>query len=136
MNTTSSTTFHPLRVSRVQPDADDAVIVSFDVPQELASVYHFSSRQHLTLRHDVQGQDMRRSYSICAAPGEALRVGVRKVPGGVFYTWLHEHVRPGQTLQVRTEVSATPNPSFVRVDAQVFIQQQAVLRLTSILGRY
>lgn len=100
MNTTSSTTFHPLRVSRVQPDADDSVIVSFDVPQELASVYQFAAGQYLTLRHDVQGQDLRRSYSICAAPGEALRVGVRKVPGGMFSTWLHEHLRPGQTLQV------------------------------------
>ncbi|NBU88405.1 MAG: phenylacetate-CoA oxygenase/reductase subunit PaaK [Betaproteobacteria bacterium] len=101
MNTpASSTHFHALRVSHIQPDADDAVIVSFDVPQELAATYQFVAGQYLTLRHDVQGQDLRRSYSICAAPGEPLRVGVRKVPGGVFSTWLHEHLQPGQTVQV------------------------------------
>jgi general secretion pathway protein I len=45
-------------------------------------------------------------------------------------------VQAGQTLQVRTEVSATPNPSFLRVDAQVYAQQQPVLRVSTILGRY
>ena len=101
MSTTpSSTTFHALRVRSVQPDADDAVIVSFDVPQSLQATFAFTPGQYLTLRHEVQGQDLRRSYSICAAPGEALRVGVRKVPGGVFSTWVYEHLKPGHTVQV------------------------------------
>lgn len=107
MNTTSSkpttkslTTFHPLRVCHVQPDADDAVIVSFDVPDDLKPTYRFAAGQYLTLRHEVQGQDLRRSYSICSAPGEALRVGVRKVRGGVFSTWLHEHLKAGDLVQV------------------------------------
>ena len=73
--------FHPLRVRDVRPDTDDAVVVSFDVPPELTTAFDFMPGQYLTLRHDVDGQDLRRSYSICAAAGQGLRVGVRRVPG-------------------------------------------------------
>ena len=74
--------FHPLRVRDVRPDTDDAVVVSFDVPDALGESFAFTPGQYLTLRHEVGGQDLRRSYSICAAAGEPLRVGVRRVPGG------------------------------------------------------
>jgi ring-1,2-phenylacetyl-CoA epoxidase subunit PaaE len=93
--------FHPLRVARVVPDTDEAVLVYFDVPEELAEVFHFIPGQFLTLRATIDGADLRRSYSICAGPDEgALRVGVRKVPGGVFSTWINEQLRPGDELQV------------------------------------
>lgn len=88
--------FHPLTVCDVRPEADDACVVSFAVPDHLAPAFAFAPGQHLTLRHG----DLRRSYSICAAPGEALRVGVRKVPGGVFSNWLHDHLRRGDVLDV------------------------------------
>jgi len=93
--------FHPLRVKSVRPDSDEAVIVSFDVPDEFADEFRFTHGQHLTLRQSLDGVEHRRSYSICAgtADGE-LRVGVRKVPGGVFSTWINEHLKPGDTLQV------------------------------------
>ena len=93
--------FHPLRVRSVQPDTDEAVIVSFDVPDEVADEFRFTHGQHLTVRQELQGVEHRRSYSICAgtADGE-LRVGVRKVPGGVFSTWINEHLKAGDTLQV------------------------------------
>ena len=74
--------FHCLRVRDVQPDTDDSVVVSFDVPEALADQFRFEPGQYLTLRHEVAGQDLRRSYSICAAAGEAPRGGVRRVPGG------------------------------------------------------
>jgi ring-1,2-phenylacetyl-CoA epoxidase subunit PaaE len=93
--------FHPLRVRSVQPDTDEAVIVSFDVPDAVADEFRFTHGQHLTVRRELEGVEHRRSYSICAgtADGE-LRVGVRKVPGGVFSTWINEHLKPGDTLQV------------------------------------
>ena len=93
--------FHPLRVRSVQPDTDEAVIVSFDVPDDVANEFRFTHGQHLTVRRELQGVEHRRSYSICAgtADGE-LRVGVRKVPGGVFSTWINENLKPGDTLQV------------------------------------
>jgi ring-1,2-phenylacetyl-CoA epoxidase subunit PaaE len=95
--------FHALRVKSVRPETDEAVVVSFDVPAELAEQFRFSHGQHLTLKETIAGSEQRRSYSICAgaADGE-LRVGIRKVPGGVFSTWLNESLKVGDTLQVMT----------------------------------
>jgi ring-1,2-phenylacetyl-CoA epoxidase subunit PaaE len=92
--------FHTLRVRAVTPDADDAAIVSFDVPPALAEAFRFEPGQSLTLRALVDGQELRRSYSICAAPGDVLRVGVRLVPGGAFSGWLHRELKAGDTLDV------------------------------------
>ena len=93
--------FHPLRVKSVVPDADDALIVSFDVPDALASEFRFRQGQHLTLREVLDGVEQRRSYSICAGIDDGeLRVGVRKVPGGVFSNWLHASVQAGSQIQV------------------------------------
>ena len=93
--------FHPLTVKSVRPDADEAVIVSFDVPEDLSDAFRFTQGQHLTLRNSVAGSDERRSYSICSgiADGE-LRVGIRKVPGGRFSSWIHESLKAGDTIQV------------------------------------
>ena len=92
--------FHPLTVREVRAEADDAVVVTFDVPPALAEGFRFEPGQYLTLRRRLGGQDVRRSYSICAAAGEPLRVGVRQVPGGVFSTWLHDTLKAGETLEV------------------------------------
>jgi ring-1,2-phenylacetyl-CoA epoxidase subunit PaaE len=96
-----STLFHPLRVKAIEPDTHEAVIVSFEVPADLREVFGFTQGQYLTLRHDIDGQDLRRSYSICAGLDDGeLRVGVRKVRGGVFSNWINANLQPGETLQV------------------------------------
>ena len=96
-----STLFHPLRVKAIEPDTSEAVIVSFEVPPELREVFGFTQGQYLTLRRDIDGQDLRRSYSICAGLDDGeLRVGVRKVQGGVFSNWINAHLQPGDTVQV------------------------------------
>ena len=93
--------FHPLRVRAIEPDTQEAVIVSFDVPEDLRGVFGFTQGQYLTLRKDIDGQDLRRSYSICAGIDDGdLRVGVRKVKGGVFSNWINEHLKPGDTISV------------------------------------
>ncbi|MEY8879590.1 MAG: 1,2-phenylacetyl-CoA epoxidase subunit PaaE [Leptothrix sp. (in: b-proteobacteria)] len=93
--------FHPLRVRAVQPDTDEAVIVSFDVPAELRETFHYQQGQYLTLRQSIGGEDLRRSYSICAGIDDAeLRVGVRRVAGGRFSNWLNDTLRAGDTLEV------------------------------------
>ena len=98
---TTTTMFHPLRVRSIAPDTAEAVVVSFDVPPALREVFGFTQGQYLTLRHQIDGQDLRRSYSICAGMDDGeLRVGVRKVRGGQFSNWINEHLRPGDTLQV------------------------------------
>jgi ring-1,2-phenylacetyl-CoA epoxidase subunit PaaE len=93
--------FHRLKVARIAADTDDARIVSFDVPAALRDEFTFAPGQYLTLRSEVGGEDLRRSYSICAAPADgALRVGVRRVPGGRFSNWLHSGLREGDELDV------------------------------------
>ncbi|RST54754.1 1,2-phenylacetyl-CoA epoxidase subunit PaaE [Variovorax sp. DXTD-1] len=96
-----SNLFHPLRVKAIEPDTAEAVIVSFEVPADLRETFGFTQGQYLTLRRDIDGQDLRRSYSICAGLDDGeLRVGVRKVRGGVFSNWINAHLQPGDTVQV------------------------------------
>jgi ring-1,2-phenylacetyl-CoA epoxidase subunit PaaE len=93
--------FHPLRVRSIEPDTAEAVVVSFDVPPELRESFGFTQGQYLTLRKTIAGQDLRRSYSICAVVdvGE-LRVGVRKVRGGVFSNWINAELKVGDEISV------------------------------------
>jgi ring-1,2-phenylacetyl-CoA epoxidase subunit PaaE len=109
--------FHALTVHAVSPEAEDALVVSFEVPEELRDSYRFEPGQYLTLRRPG-GDELRRAYSICAGPGEALRVGIRLVPGGAFSSWVHDSLQPGQVLEVMPPqgrfgaalVAATPAP--------------------------
>jgi ring-1,2-phenylacetyl-CoA epoxidase subunit PaaE len=96
-----SVIFHPLRVREVMPDTAEAVVVAFDVPTDLREVFSFTQGQYLTLRKDIDGIDLRRSYSICAGVDDGeLRVGVRKVKGGVFSNWINDHLKPGDQINV------------------------------------
>jgi ring-1,2-phenylacetyl-CoA epoxidase subunit PaaE len=71
------------------------------VPPELRAVFGFTQGQYLTLRTTIDGQDLRRSYSICAGVDDGeLRVGVRKVKGGVFSNWINEQLKPGDSISV------------------------------------
>ena len=109
-----SALFHPLQVRRIEPDTQEAVIVSFDVPPDLREVFGFTQGQYLTLRADIDGQDLRRSYSICAGVDDGeLRVGVRKVRGGAFSNWINANLKPGDTIQVM----APQGRFFVPLDA-------------------
>jgi ring-1,2-phenylacetyl-CoA epoxidase subunit PaaE len=86
------TGFHTLRVAGVERLCDDAVAVTFEVPEPLRSAFAFRPGQYLTLRTVRDGVEERRSYSICAPAGAAPRVGVRRVTDGLFSEWL---VHPG-----------------------------------------
>jgi ring-1,2-phenylacetyl-CoA epoxidase subunit PaaE len=91
--------FHALRVAERAREADDAITLAFEVPGELREAFAFVPGQHLTLRATVGGEELRRTYSVCSAPGEPLlRIGVRRVSGGVFSTWLHEHAAVGSRI--------------------------------------
>jgi ring-1,2-phenylacetyl-CoA epoxidase subunit PaaE len=110
-----SVIFHPLKVRAVQPDTQEAVIVSFEVPEDLRPVFGFTQGQYLTLRKEIDGQDLRRSYSICAGVDDGeLRVGVRKVRGGVFSNWINANLKPGDTVNVM----APQGRFFVPLDAE------------------
>ncbi|MFF2744355.1 1,2-phenylacetyl-CoA epoxidase subunit PaaE [Kitasatospora sp. NPDC058048] len=95
-------TFHRLRIDRVERLCEDAVAVTFAVPDGLAEEYAFRPGQTLTLRKLVDGADERRSYSICAPVGGPLRIAVREVPGGLFSRWLVREAKPGEEVEVLT----------------------------------
>lgn len=111
----TSPLFHDLTVRAIEPDTAEAVIVSFDVPPPLRETYAFTQGQYLTLRKTIAGEDLRRSYSICAGVDDGeLRVGVRKVAGGRFSNWIHEQLKPGD----RIAVMAPQGRFFVPLDPQ------------------
>lgn len=110
--------FHRLTVSDVTVETDDAVAVTFEVPAELADEFAYLPGQHVTVRALIDGEDVRRSYSICAdAASGALRVGIRRLPGGAFSTWATTELRPGAVLEVMPpvgEFTLTPDPARAR----------------------
>ncbi|MGE4368588.1 MAG: 1,2-phenylacetyl-CoA epoxidase subunit PaaE [Burkholderiaceae bacterium] len=93
--------FYPLKVASVQKNTRDAVVVTFDVPPALHPTFHFRPGQYLTLRTTVEGQELRRSYSICAAPNDRqLRVAVKRLNDGAFSSWANHHLQAGDVLDV------------------------------------
>ncbi len=91
--------FHDLTLSDVKADTADSVILSFDVPAELSDTFHYAPGQYLTLRAEVDGEDIRRNYSIASRPGGALCVGVKQVDSGAFSTFA-QGLTPGDRLSV------------------------------------
>jgi ring-1,2-phenylacetyl-CoA epoxidase subunit PaaE len=97
--------FRALVVAAVDVLTDDAVTVTFEVPAEVRAEYAFTAGQHLTVRRVEDGEDVRRSYSICSTPRELaerglVRIGVKAVTGGVFSRFATQVLRPGQTVEV------------------------------------
>ena len=93
--------FHDLPVANITPEAAGAVAITFQVPEDLRSGFNFKAGQFLTLRAIIDGNDVRRSYSICAGLDDAiLQVGIKKVAGGAFSTWANEVLQVGDELQV------------------------------------
>ncbi|MGN6252938.1 MAG: 1,2-phenylacetyl-CoA epoxidase subunit PaaE [Marmoricola sp.] len=103
--------FHQLSVAAVEPLCDDAVAVTFAVPEELREVFDFAAGQSLTVRRTIDGVEHRRSYSICAPAGAPPRIGVREIPDGLFSSWLVHDLRVGDVVEVQA-----PSGSF-RADA-------------------
>ena len=93
--------FHRLPVARVDRETRDAIAITFAVPPALREQFRYTQGQHLTLRADLEGQDVRRSYSICSAvQDDALRIAVKRAPGGLFSTWVNEALATGASLDV------------------------------------
>ncbi|HET7847403.1 MAG TPA: FAD-binding oxidoreductase, partial [Acidimicrobiia bacterium] len=113
-----SVEFHPLRVIEVAPLTEEAVALTFDVPPHLGPVFKYLPGQHVTLRAEVDGEDLRRSYSICSnANGGKLRVGIKRLPGGAFSTWATTRLAAGDTIGVMPpvgEFTIQPDPSRAR----------------------
>nr|WP_228479784.1 1,2-phenylacetyl-CoA epoxidase subunit PaaE [Microbacterium sp. A18JL241] len=105
MNATTRTRrrgrFHELEVTEVRPLTAESIEVTFAVPPELHDDYQYLPGQYVALRAHVDGQEVRRSYSICRPPSPGrISVGIKRDLGGLFSVWAHENLKPGDRIEV------------------------------------
>jgi ring-1,2-phenylacetyl-CoA epoxidase subunit PaaE len=97
--------FHKLRIKEVSKETPDCVSILFEVPAGLKEQFSFHQGQSLTLRTFLNGEEVRRTYSICSSPlDEEWRVAVKKQEGGLFSTFANENLKPGDELEVMEPV--------------------------------
>jgi ring-1,2-phenylacetyl-CoA epoxidase subunit PaaE len=126
--------FHRLAVNDLRRETADAISMTFTIPKELASDYSFVPGQYLTLRTTLDGEEVRRSYSICSGPDEGeLRIAVKKVDGGAFSNWAAEDLKAGDELDVMTPTGrfgVAPAPE----EARIYVGFAAGSGITPILS--
>ncbi|MGH8237224.1 MAG: FAD-binding oxidoreductase, partial [Steroidobacteraceae bacterium] len=94
-------TYHPLTIADVRPEGSEAVCVTLDVPEQLRDAFRFAPGQHIGVRATIDGQEVRRTYSICSATDEChLRIGVRLHERGSMSGHLGQSLRAGDQLEV------------------------------------
>jgi ring-1,2-phenylacetyl-CoA epoxidase subunit PaaE len=111
--------FHRLVVKNLRRETRDAVSLTFAIPDELQDEYRFSPGQYLTLRAMMDGEEVRRSYSICSGPDDGeLRIAVKKVDGGAFSNWAADELKSGDEIDVMTPTGRfgiAPSPEAARI---------------------
>jgi ring-1,2-phenylacetyl-CoA epoxidase subunit PaaE len=96
-----SASFHPLTIAEIVPETADAISILFEVPEELRETFCFKPGQHLTLKGEIEGEDVRRNYSLCVAPQDGeVKVTVKRIAGGAFSNWANENLKTGDVLDV------------------------------------
>jgi ring-1,2-phenylacetyl-CoA epoxidase subunit PaaE len=93
--------FHSLKIAEVVPETADAVSLRFEIPPELEDAFAFRPGQHLTLRATIDGEEVRRNYSLCTAPDERdWMVTIKRMPGGFFSQWAPQNLKAGDVIDV------------------------------------
>lgn len=93
--------FYSLSVKDIEKNTADCTLVEFEVPEAISDTFSFVQGQHLTLRTHLNGQEIRRSYSLCSSPLEKKwKVAVKKIDGGLFSTFVNENLKPGDVMEV------------------------------------
>jgi ring-1,2-phenylacetyl-CoA epoxidase subunit PaaE len=105
---TMSDTFHTLKIASARKLEGDAIEIVFALPEAARETFAFKPGQYVAVRSTIDGVEQRRSYSICSGRGGALRIGIKRVPGGAFSSWANDHLKAGAVLDV-----APPRGRFV-----------------------
>jgi ring-1,2-phenylacetyl-CoA epoxidase subunit PaaE len=130
----STPRFHRLAVSDLRRETSDAVSLTFAIPKQFEKDYSFSPGQYLTLRTMMDGEEVRRSYSICSGPDDGeLRIAVKKVDGGAFSNWAADELKCGDELDVMTPTGrfgVAPQPD----EARLYVGFAAGSGITPILS--
>ncbi len=97
--------FHKLAIKEVKKETQDCVSVLFDIPDQLKKQFQFTQGQSLTMRATVNGEELRRTYSLCSSPiDNEWRVAIKKVDGGLFSVFANENLKTGDLLDVMEPV--------------------------------
>jgi ring-1,2-phenylacetyl-CoA epoxidase subunit PaaE len=97
--------FYPLRIKKINKETDQCVSVEFEIPENLASSFQFKQGQSLTMRTTLNGEEVRRTYSLCSSPlDNKWRVAIKKVDGGSFSSFANENLKEGDVLDVMEPV--------------------------------
>jgi ring-1,2-phenylacetyl-CoA epoxidase subunit PaaE len=104
--------FYPLHITEVKRETPEAVSVSFAIPSELASKFAYKQGQYITFKLQVEGQEIRRSYSICSCPytDSFLQVAIKEVQGGKGSTFLNRNIKAGDVLEVMEPMGTFNTP--------------------------
>lgn len=107
--------FHKLKIADIYKETEDTSVITFNVPLELQDVFRFRQGQHLTLKANINGEDIRRSYSLCSGPSEnQWKVAVKLIPGGKFSSYVNNELKANDDIEVMS-----PSGTFgVEVNAQ------------------
>jgi ring-1,2-phenylacetyl-CoA epoxidase subunit PaaE len=107
--------FHSIKIADIYKETKDCSVVTFHIPTELQTEFQFKQGQHLTLRANINGEDVRRSYSLCTSPLEnKWQVAVKKINGGLFSTYVNETLKKNDTIELMA-----PSGKFnVEIDSQ------------------
>ena len=93
--------FYPLKIKTLTPETEECTSILFDCPPDWEEAFRFRQGQHLTLRAVIDGEELRRNYSLCSSPAEqSLRVAVKQIEGGKFSSFVNRQLKPGDTLDV------------------------------------
>ncbi len=110
--------FTSLKVRDVRPETSDSVSIALDIPEAQRAAFRYLPGQYLTLRHEIDGQDVRRSYSICSGLDDGeIRVAVKRVEGGAFSSFANDALKPGDILDVMLpegRFTVEPDPESAR----------------------
>jgi ring-1,2-phenylacetyl-CoA epoxidase subunit PaaE len=93
--------FHKIKIADIYKETKDTSVVTFDIPKNLQKRFKFIQGQHLTLKQDIKGEDVRRSYSLCSSPiDNQWKVAVKQIPGGVFSTFANSKLKSGDSIEI------------------------------------
>jgi len=120
-----ATQFHTLKINKIIRETPDCVSLVFDVPEMLKETFRYREGQNITIKSILEGQEIRRSYSICSAPHEEkLKVAVKKVDNGLFSTFANEKLQEGDQLELmgptgrfNAHLSNSESPSYLAIAA-------------------
>jgi ring-1,2-phenylacetyl-CoA epoxidase subunit PaaE len=120
-----ASSFHTIRIKEIKKETSECVSIVFDIPEELSSLFLFSEGQNITIKKEIDGQEVRRSYSICNAPYEKeVKVAVKKIEGGLFSTFANDVLSVHDSLELlpptgkfSAHFSSSEYPSYLAIAA-------------------